>query len=186
MTPEQFAALTPTLSPAKRAAYLPLLEAAARAEEINTPLRMAAFLAQLLHESGELRYFQELWGPTDAQQRYEGRKDLGNTQEGDGFRFRGRGPIQLTGRANYRRFGALLGLPLEEQPELAATPRVGFQIAAAYWRARGCNALADRGTKAAFVTITRRVNGGTNGLQDRLARYRAARRVLGCGALPGA
>jgi putative chitinase len=180
MTPEQFAVLAPSLSAAKRAAYLPLLLEAAQAQDIDTPLRLAAFVAQLLHESGELRYFEELWGPTEAQKRYEGRLDLGNTEPGDGYRYRGRGPIQITGRANYRRYG------LEDQPELAATPRVGFQLAAEFWTDKGLNALADRGTKAAFVTITRRVNGGTNGLADRLARYRLARRVLGAGALPEA
>jgi putative chitinase len=179
MTLEQFEELTPGLSPAKRAAYLPLLLEAAREAEITTPVRLAAFLAQLLHESAGLRYFQELWDPTPAQRRYEGRLDLGNTEPGDGERFKGRGPIQITGRANYAKYGALLGLDLVNQPELAAKPSVGFRIAAAYWTDKRLNALADRGTKAAFITLTRRINGGVNGLEDRLARWRVARRVLG-------
>jgi putative chitinase len=67
--------------------------------EVTTPLRQAAFLAQLAHESGQFRFMEEIWGPTPAQRRYEGRRDLGNIQPGDGFRYKGRGPIQITGRA---------------------------------------------------------------------------------------
>jgi putative chitinase len=179
ITPEQFAVLTPGLAPAKRAAYLEPLVATARQCDINTPRRFAAYLAQLLHESGGLRYFEEIWGPTPAQERYEGRRDLGNTQPGDGKRYKGRGPIQLTGRANYALYGELLGLPLVEQPELVATPAVGFLVAARFWLEKDCNTLADLGTKAAFVTITRRINGGKNGLEDRLARWARAKRLLG-------
>jgi putative chitinase len=179
ITPEQFAELTPTLPPAKRAAYLPLLLDAAKRGNINNAQRLAVFLAQLLHESSGLRYFEELWCPTPAQLRYEGRQDLGNTQPGDGERFKGHGPIQITGRANYARYGRMLGVDLVANPELAATPRLGFALAVAYWTDKALNKLADLGTKAAFVTITRRINGGTNGLEDRLARWREARRVLG-------
>lgn len=179
LTPAVFAELTPALSPETRALYLPLLIDAAYGQEINTPVRLAAFLAQLLHESAGLRYMHELWGPTQAQLGYEGREDLGNTEPGDGERFRGRGPIQITGRANYKAFGERLGLDLLGHPELAATPRVGFLIAAHFWKLKHLNLLADQGTKAAFVTITRRVNGGINGLEDRLAKWRQARRLLG-------
>jgi putative chitinase len=80
--------------------------------QINTRLRMAAFVAQIGHESGQLIYVRELWGPTPAQSRYEGRKDLGNTVAGDGLRYRGRGLIQVTGRANYKVCGEALGLDL--------------------------------------------------------------------------
>jgi putative chitinase len=178
MTLEQFTELTPVLPPAKRAAYLPLLLEAATAAKITTPRRLAAFLAQLLHESAGLRYFEELWGPTPAQLRYEGRLDLGNTHPGDGERFKGHGPIQITGRANHARYGKLIGVDLLANPALAATPKIGFALAAAYWTDKQLNPLADQGTKAAFVTITRRINGGVNGLEDRLARWREARRVL--------
>jgi len=100
MSPETLAeALGIPLNRAKRWAD-PLI-AAMELYDIGTPTRQAAFLAQVGHESGSLVYVKELWGPTDAQKRYEGRKDLGNTQAGDGFRYRGRGLIQITGRANY-------------------------------------------------------------------------------------
>ena len=90
---------------------------------INTCARKAAFLAQIAHESGELIYMEELASGAA----YEGRKDLGNTQKGDGKRFKGRGPIQMTGRANYRAGGKVLGLYLEKHPEKVKTPEVGFR-----------------------------------------------------------
>ena len=101
------------------------LDAACQKAQINTALRLAHFLTQITHESGGLYYTQELWGPTPAQLRYEGRADLGNTQPGDGQRYMGRGPLQITGRANYRAAGLRLGYPLEDQPELAAQIGIG-------------------------------------------------------------
>src|SRR5207342_2210749 len=100
--------------------YLPYLNAAMAEAKINTPARKAAFLAQLAHESGELRYMEEI---ADGSA-YEGRRDLGNTHPGDGRRFKGRGPIQLTGRANYERFGELLGVDLVNDPDQAAKPEL--------------------------------------------------------------
>ncbi|KQM18373.1 glycoside hydrolase family 19 protein [Novosphingobium sp. Leaf2] len=134
---------------------------------MDNALRLAHFLAQVSHESGGFRYMEEIWGPTAAQKGYEGRADLGNTQPGDGLRYKGRGPLQLTGRANYRDYGKRLGLDLEGNPALAATPAVGLLIALEYWRSRNLNALAD---KDDVVGITKRINGGTNGLNDRKAR----------------
>lgn len=130
---------------------------------ITTQQRAAFFLAQVLHESGRLRFFEEL---ADGSA-YEGRcKDLGNCHPGDGKRYKGRGPIQLTGRANYRAAGKALGLPLEEDPELAAGHAVGWRIAGWYWSTRGLNVIADAGR---FLDVTRRINGGLNGLTDRRA-----------------
>lgn len=137
--------------------------------------RVAAFIAQIGHESGQLRYVRELWGPTAAQARYEGREDLGNTTPGDGFRFRGRGLIQVTGRANYMECGEALGLDLISQPELLEQPEWAAKSAAWFWSTRGLNGLADAG---AFDKITRRINGGRNGLAERLDFYDRAKRVL--------
>jgi predicted chitinase len=142
--------------------------------QIATHLREAAFLAQLAHESGELRWLEELASGAA----YEGRRDLGNTQPGDGKRFKGRGPIQITGRANYRAAGKALDLPLVQRPELAAYPQHGFDIATWFWTTRRLNALADQ---SAFRLITRRINGGMNGYADRLAYYTRALRVLSRG-----
>src|SRR4030095_4349985 len=115
---------------------------------INTPLREAAFLAQIAHESGQLRFMEEIWGPTEAQRSYEPQSDLarrlGNTEVGDGKRFKGRGPIQITGRANYATFGDLLGLDIINDPVMAAALEVGFRIAGLYWQKNGLNELADQ------------------------------------------
>lgn len=134
---------------------------------MDSPLRLAHFLGQVTHESGGFKFMEEIWGPTPAQRGYEGRSDLGNTQKGDGFRYKGRGPLQLTGRANYREYGRRLGIDLEGSPALAATPAIGLLIALEFWKVKGLNALAD---KDDVVGITRRVNGGSNGLADRKAQ----------------
>lgn len=134
------------------------------AYSINAELRLAHFLAQATHETGDFCYMRELWGPTPAQKRYEGRKDLGNINPGDGHRFMGRGIFQLTGRANYRDTGKALGIDLEDNPELAARPDLSVRIACHYWLTRGLNALADADD---LRTITKKINGGFNGLHDR-------------------
>jgi len=171
--------IMPNLSAPKVTAFLPHLNRAMTEYGITTLPRAAAFIAQLAHESGEFRWMEEIWGPTAAQRRYEPLTDLstrlGNIQPGDGKRFKGRGPIQLTGRANYKRFGELLGVDLISAPEQAATPTVGFRTAALYWVNRGLNELADAGN---FREITRRINGGYNGLPDRQKYFERAKTVL--------
>ena len=155
----------------RRAECLQPFNDAMQANGIDTLNRAAAFVAQLAHESGELRWLEEIWGPTAAQKRYEPPSDLarrlGNTQKGDGFRYKGRGPIQVTGRFNYQKYGELLGLDLEGDPAQAAQPAVGFAIAGCFWSRNGLNALADAGD---FSGITRRINGGQNGAADRDGR----------------
>jgi len=127
---------------------------------LDTPLRLAHFMAQLAHESGGFRYMEEIASGAA----YEGRADLGNTQAGDGKRFKGRGPIQLTGRANYRTFGRKVGIDIEAHPEVVALPSFGLLVACIFWDAKGLNALADADDVEA---VTRRVNGGLNGLAER-------------------
>jgi predicted chitinase len=180
---DQLRAIMPMLPAPRRAEFLPFLQGAMIEFEIATPAREAAFVAQLAHESAQLRFMEEIWGPTAAQRRYEPPSDLaarlGNTEPGDGKRFKGRGPIQITGRANYRRFGGLLGLDLESDPPRAARPDVGFRVAGLFWMKKGLNGLADSASADAFREITRRINGGFNGLADRERFYAVARRVLG-------
>jgi predicted chitinase len=170
VTQAQLLKIMPNLGAEKARQYLPFLNQAMAEQGITTEPRKEMFLAQLAHESGGLRYMEEIASGAA----YEGRRDLGNTQPGDGKRFKGRGPIQLTGRANYREVGRALGLDLEGNPGLAASPAVGFRIAAYFWKSRGLNSLADQGN---FREVTRRINGGYNGLADRemyWARARAA------------
>lgn len=148
---------------------------------IDSALRQAAFLAQIGHESGRLQFVRELWGPTDAQRGYEGRADLGNVKPGDGYRYRGRGLIQTTGRANYAatREGLLQFVPLapdfEATPEMLEAPKWAALSAGWFWYAHGLNDLADGDQ---FMTITRRINGGTNGYADRVALWDGAKAVL--------
>ncbi|HET6421539.1 MAG TPA: glycoside hydrolase family 19 protein [Geobacteraceae bacterium] len=135
------------------------------AYSINTPLRMAHFLAQVGHESGELRYCEEI-ASGDA---YEGRKDLGNTQPGDGRRFKGRGLIQLTGRANYIAYGKARGIDYTTDQGaklLADDPETAVDVACWFWTTHNLNAFAD---KDDIITITKRINGGLNGLDNRKA-----------------
>lgn len=138
-------------------------------------VRVCAFLAQCGHESGGFAHVREIWGPTAAQARYEYRADLGNKEPGDGVRFLGRGPIQITGRANYRACGRALGLDLERDPGQLELPTVGARAAAWFWDSRGLNELADAGK---FDVITRRINGGLNGYDDRVKRLVRAREAL--------
>ncbi len=163
--------IMPSLPMSKARAYLPLLNRAMAEAKINTRQRKAMFLAQLAHESVQLRYFEEIASGAA----YEGRRDLGNVHPGDGVRYKGRGPIQLTGRSNYRAAGRALHLPLEAKPKMAAQPAVGFRTAAWFWTSRGLNRLADQGN---FREVTRRINGGFNGLSSRLAYYRRALAAL--------
>ena len=155
--------------------FTPLLNTAMVRYQIVGPKRIAAFIAQIGHESGQLRYVKEIWGPTKAQVRYEGRADLGNSQPGDGSKFRGRGLIQITGRANYMACGEGLGLDLIKQPELLEKPQHACMSAAWFWTTNGLNTLADVGD---ITKISRRINGGSNGLQDRLVYFKKACEVL--------
>lgn len=139
---------------------------------INSPIRQAAFIAQIAHESGELRYVKEIASGAA----YEGRKDLGNTQPGDGMKYKGRGLIQITGRNNYAECGKALGVDLITNPELLETNDLACRSAAWFWASRGLNDLADRGD---FERITKRINGGLNGYQERLVYHARAKMALG-------
>jgi putative chitinase len=147
--------------------------------QINTPLRIAHFLAQVAHESDGFCTCEEYASGAA----YEGRKDLGNTQPGDGKRYKGRGLIQLTGRANYKTYGGRIGEDLVGNPVRAADPPTSLILACEYWKNTrgGLNQFAD---KDDIVTITRAINGGLNGLDDRKQYLAKAKKIL-AGA-PGA
>lgn len=139
--------------------------------EINTLLRVAHFLAQIGHESDHFQTLREYASGVA----YEGRKDLGNVRAGDGKRYRGRGAIQLTGRANYKKFGNLLGVDFENNPELAEQPKYSALTAGAYWNDRKLNQYAD---KDDITKITRLINGGLNGFPARKAMLARAKIAL--------
>jgi putative chitinase len=156
-------------------ALIPVLSETLNKFEIDSNLRTAHFLAQICHESDGFCTTVE-YASGDA---YEGCRSLGNIQPGDGRRYKGRGLIQLTGRANYKRYGDQLGLDLVGNPDLAADPPTSLLVACEYWREHGLNAFADHDD---IETITRRINGGLNGLASRriyLARAKAALGIAG-------
>jgi putative chitinase len=125
--------------------------------EINTTQRLAMFIAQCLHESGGFRYMSEIWGPTEWQKKYEGHVGLGNTEVGDGSKFRGRGLIQLTGRNNYTAFSKWANDPaILETPEIVSQPKYAVLSAIYFWSVNNLNQYAD---KDDIEGCTRRVNG---------------------------
>jgi putative chitinase len=179
LTDDTLGEIMPRLPQAKRELYLPFINKVMEIYEIDTPLRASAFLAQIAHESGELRYMEEIWGPTEQQKKYEPPSELaqklGNTESGDGFRYRGRGSMMITGRANYQKYGDRLGVDLVGNPDLVATPQYAFSTAVLYWKLNGLNELADIQD---FTTITRKINGGVNGLAEREKYYEIAKDAL--------
>lgn len=150
---------------------------------VNSAPRMAHALAQFSHETGGFARFVERGngdkdgdGLDDYLTRYDFRKDLGNGAKGDGERYRGRGLIQITGRDNYARYGKRLGLDLLGNPGLALDFDVSVRVACLYWNDRGLNSLADQDD---VLRITRAINGGTNGLSDRIECLNRAKMALG-------
>jgi putative chitinase len=150
-----------------------VLQAAMLEFEIDTPNRVACFVGQLCLESNEFRQMVE----DGSGQEYENRHDLGNVSPGDGPRFKGRGYIQLTGWHNYALYGAALGLDLVGKPDLATVPEISARIAGRYWLTRGLNQLAD---ELNVKEITKRINGGYNDLDKRIAYTNKAKELLSC------
>jgi putative chitinase len=128
---------------------------------INTKRKLTHFISQLAHESGRFKYIYELGGRKRFIRLYGRKKRLGNDTLEDGYTYRGRGFIQLTGKYNYRLYGKLIGLDLIKNPDLAAEPEVAVRIAVAYWIKHKLHELDD------IETITRKINGGLNGIADR-------------------
>lgn len=162
--------------------YLAFLNAAMTEASINAKLRKAAFLAQVAHESTEFTFMKELGGHDYFMRMYDisghrpdVARSLGNTNVGDGARYPGRGPIQVTGKNNYRACGKALGLDLVHHPALLEIPKYAFRGSAWYWRSRGINQAADTGD---FKRVTKLVNGGMTHYADRLMYYQRALRVL--------
>lgn len=143
---------------------------------ITTPRRAAMAVAQLAHESAGLRTTTEYASGAA----YEGRRDLGNTQPGDGVRFKGRGYIQITGRSNYAAVSKALGHNFVERPKDLSEPRWAAEASCWWWEAHGLNGLCDRIDNPAdrLVAVTRVINGGTNGLPDRRVLFARAQRVI--------
>ena len=155
--------------------FSPRLKQVMANRHIDTPLRQAHFLAQVGHESGEFRFRAEIANG----EAYQGRVDLGNVQPGDGRKFKGRGLIQLTGRANYGDYGRAIGREAEllATPELVETdPELCVDVAGWFWAKKNLNTFADADD---LTTLTKRVNGGLNGIDDRRRLLLRAKALLG-------
>lgn len=177
ITEAQIRAMMPNAG-ARLTPHLPFIGPALSEGHIDTPRRIAAWMAQAGHESGEYRWMSEIWGPTDAQLGYEGRADLGNVHPGDGYKFRGRCPFQITGYDAYLRCGTALGLDLIRDPDQLMDPKHATRGAVWFWNDKvgGLSPIADRDW---FRLLTRLINGGYNGLEDRVVHWRRNREILG-------
>lgn len=175
VTSEHLLRLAPGGRPAIAEGIAQRFDALAREHDVDTRLRICHFLAQAAHETDGFRTLEE-YGGASYFVRYEGRQDLGNNQAGDGVRYHGRGIFQLTGRANYRCFGKILGIDLEAEPERAKEPGTSLAVAFAYWSERAINAAADVDDVAA---VTRLINGGRNGLAERAHYLEKAKGIWG-------
>ena len=162
---------------ARAESFLPYFNRAMPKYGINNKERILAFLSQTGHESGGLKHTSEL---ADGSA-YEGRTDLGNTHAGDGVKFKGRGILQITGRSNYAEVSKALGIDAVSRPELLAYPQYAVEASAWWWKKHGLNEIADTmdlkkpltdpQNKEAFRKITKIINGGYNGLDDRSNRW---------------
>ena len=172
----------PSVEPARLQIFTQWMDKYCQQYEINTHKRMAAFFAQIGHESGDLRWTAEIWGPTPQQRRYEPPSDLaqrlGNTTPGDGSRFCGRGLIQITGRSNYEQVSKALGIDFIATPEILQHPDHAVHSACWWWSNRGLNEWADKNDDHAFRRITIIINGGMNGWEDRFARWRRLKKIF--------
>ena len=171
LTADKVQAIMTNASSEVASRFLPALKTLLAANQIDTSLRIAHFLAQIGHESGDLRFTEEI----ASGEAYEGRVDLGNTQPGDGVRFKGRGLIQITGRANYTAFGKARQRDFTTEPNnrlLATDVNLAVDASVWFWTTHGLNALADADD---LNSITRRINGGLNGLADRAAHLQRAK-----------
>jgi putative chitinase len=179
ITKEQLAQLTPKLPKQKLDLYYPYLLQLLPAAHIDTPLRLCHFLAQVLEESDQLRFTVEIWGPTPQQLKYEPPNHLasilGNTQPGDGHAFLGRGFLMCTGRSNYKTCGDFFGMNFITMPGLLAQPEHAWRSAIWYWSKHKLNDLADNDD---IVGITKAINGGVNGLDQRKKYLEEAKALL--------
>jgi putative chitinase len=171
----QLKAIAPTMPQSRIDTFLGPINDAMAKFGINTAAAQAMFLAQIMHESMACYYTKEIASGAA----YEGRKDLGNTQPGDGVRFKGRGLIQITGRSNYVAVMLALDIDCVEHPELLESPVYAAMSAAWFWSTHGLTEIANANTAAAFEQVTRKINGGINGLADRQAYWGRTKLVLG-------
>ncbi len=169
ITPEFLQQVLPPIALDKAELYAPMLAEAMQEFEINTPARVNMFLAQISHESDNFTIWTE-HGRHSYFKKYDHRKTLGNIYPNDGYRYRGRGPLQITGRETYRRLGKALDLELEIHPELLEDPVIAFRASACWWKKQGLNKKMDKYPDD-VKRATKTINGGYNHLDRRTKKY---------------
>jgi putative chitinase len=175
ITSDQLKAIAPTMSQVRLTTFLGPINDTLSKFNISTPAAQAMFLAQIMHESCACIYTVEI----ASGKAYEGRIDLGNTQPGDGVKYKGRGLIQITGRTNYAAVGQALGVDFINHPTLLEQPENAALSAGWFWNSRHLTDIANLNTEAAFEVVTHRINGGLNGLVDRQQYWGRAKTALG-------
>lgn len=173
-TKYQLSCIVPTLKEPKLSTYYQYLVDTMDTYKINTASQKAMFLAQIMYESAGCYYTKELASGSA----YEGRKDLGNTHPGDGVRYKGRGLVQITGRSNYEQVSKAFCIDFINKPELLESPEWATKSAGWFWNSRNLSDIAKDNTDAAFLAVTKRINGGTNGLEDRKNYWARAKKAL--------
>lgn len=171
LTEEILSKIYPQSTKQNRLKYIGYLNEFIDKYNITTPIRVRMFLAEVGHESGQLRYSEEL----ASGEAYEGRKDLGNIEVGDGKKYKGRGLIQLTGRSNYSELSNAFGVDFINNPSLLKEPEWAVKSACWFWNRKFLNSIADTGD---FKKVTKIINGGYNGLEDRLKLYELAKQYI--------
>lgn len=186
LTQIQLKAICPAISEKNLLTYIPLLNAGFEKYQVNTKERISCFIAQVAHESGSFKYVKEIASGSA----YEGRKDLGNINPGDGVKYKGRGLIQCTGRDNYQACSLYLfgGGKLLDRPEILEQPEFALKSAFWFWIKNKLNDICDKPddwtkefknkTYSKFEWLTLRINGGQNGIAERKLFYEKARKVI--------
>lgn len=171
ITDTQLKQIYPFSTSANRAKYLLYFNTLLPEYGITTLIRIQAYFAQIGHESGQLNYSEEI----ASGKAYEGREDLGNIHLGDGIWYKGRGLIQITGRSNYQTLSNAFGVDFIQEPELLQEPKWAVKSSLWFWKVKGLNAIADSGD---FKFLTRKINGGYNGLSDRIEILERCKKYL--------
>jgi putative chitinase len=181
ITKQQLSSIAPTLKEPKLSSYVDSINKTLELYGINTPSQIAMFLAQILHESAACYYTKELASGTA----YEGREDLGNTEVGDGIKFKGRGLIQITGRFNYKQMSDCFDVDFIANPALLETPEWATKSAGWFWDSRKLNSIAITDSEDALLKVSIKVNGRNkktglpNGWEDRKSYWKKSRKALG-------
>ena len=175
LSEDELKSIMPRVPATKASSFAALLTTEMNGGAIETCCRQAAFLAQVAYESSDLNWFQEM----GSGKGYEGRKDLGNNNQGDGVKYKGRGPLQIVGRSTYRSASRVLGTNIEQTPKLVEDPNLGFKVAVWYWNSLSLSTMSDC-SQGNFEKITKKLSPNMTGKEGRASKFATAKAVLKC------